>query len=345
MTARRIAVVGATGAVGREFLRLLQARSVPAEDLMLLASARSAGSTVEYGGRRAPVHALDDASFAGCALAFFSAGASVSRAHAPRAVAAGTLVVDNSSAFRLDPSVPLVVPEINPAALAGHRGLLAVANCTTILLAMAVHPIRRLSRVRRIVASTYQAVSGAGARAIDELRRQSEGWFRNEPPRPEVFPHPIGFNLIPQVDVFEDGGFTREEGKLLRETRKIFDDPELAVSATCVRVPVFRAHSVSAYVETAEPVPAASAREALAAAPGIVLRDRPERAEYPHPLDATGRMEVLVGRVRSDPFEPRGLHLFLSGDQLLKGAAGLALQLADRALGPVGRSDCNAGGP
>ncbi|RMG17406.1 MAG: aspartate-semialdehyde dehydrogenase [Planctomycetota bacterium] len=328
---RNVAIVGATGAVGVELLRVLEAREFPLDALRLLASPRSAGRRLRFRGEELPVELLGPRSFDGCSLAFFSAGAGVSRAWAPRAVEAGAVVVDNSSAFRYEPDVPLVVPEVNAEAVLGHRGIVANPNCTTILLLVVLAPLHARAGVRRCVVATYQAASGAGAQAVRELEDQSRALLAGEEPRPERFPRPLAFNLFPHVDSFlpEEGFATREEMKVVWEARKILGVPDLALVCTCVRVPVFRAHSEAVFLQFERPLSLEEARSALSQAPGVRVVDDPEAAEYPTPRLAEGGDEVLVGRLRVDPSCERGLCLFLAGDQVRKGAALNAVQIAE----------------
>ncbi|MCB9878609.1 MAG: aspartate-semialdehyde dehydrogenase [Planctomycetes bacterium] len=331
MSAPRVAIVGATGAVGAEFLRVLDERAFPMRSLRLLASPRSAGTAIGFRGERHVVEALGDRSFDGVDVAFFSAGGGTSREWAPKAaVAAGAVVVDNSSAFRMHDDVPLVVPEVNRAAIAGHRGILANPNCSTILLVLALEPLRRAAGLRSVVVSTYQAASGAGQRAMDELREQTRRVLAGDgPPKAEVLPWPLAFNLFPQVDVFQADGFTKEEDKMLFEVRKILGMPELPVDATCVRVPVERCHSESVSVQLERALTVDEARALFAAAPGVVLKDDPARQGYPMPLDFAGVDEVAVGRVRVARVFSPGLTFWLCGDQLKKGAALNAVQIAE----------------
>jgi aspartate-semialdehyde dehydrogenase len=324
-----VAIAGATGAVGGEFLAVLAERKFPVGNLVPLASARSVGSVVRYGGRTYPVRDLATFDFRGVDVAFFSAGAERSREHGPRAARAGALVIDNSSAFRLDPDVPLVVPEVNLDAARGHRGLISNPNCSTILLVMVLAPLLRRVPVRRIVVSTYQAVSGSGARGLAELARQHDEERAGKPLTREVYPYPIASNVLPFVAGFGDDALTTEEWKMVKETRRILDRPELRVSATCVRVPVRRAHSEAVNVEFERPVTPDEARAWLAAAPGVTVVDDPANLSFPTPRDAEGRDAVLVGRIRRDPGCPNALDLFLSGDQLRKGAALNAVQIAE----------------
>ena len=285
---------------------------------------------MEFNGERIPIRELGPESFAGVDLALFSAGAGVSREWAPRAVAAGAVVVDNSSAFRQDPAVPLVIPEINPEDAADHRGILANPNCTTAVTLMALGPLHRAFGLKRLLAASYQAVSGAGARGITELRDQAAAVLAGQPvPAPAIFSHPIAFNVVPQVDVFLADGYTKEEAKLMHETRKILHLPTLRVSCTCVRVPVYRAHSVAVQADFEHPVDLAEARRVLANAPGLDLVDDPERKHYPTPLAAAGRDHCQVGRLRLDTALDNGLALWVVGDQLLKGAALNAVQIAE----------------
>lgn len=328
---RTVAIVGATGAVGAEFGRVLERRRFPAERYILLASRRSAGVTVDWMGRRETVHELTNDALRGVDVALFSAGASVSREYAPPAAAAGTLVVDNSSAFRMDPGVPLVVPEVNPRAAAAHRGILANPNCSTIIMAVPLWPLHRASRVRRVVVSTYQAVSGAGARAMDELRTQTADVLADRPPRTEIFAHPCAFNVFSHNSAIGPDGLNLEETKLVAETRRIFDDPEIAVAPTCMRVPVLRAHLENLTIEFSQPIDEHAVRDILATAPGVKLIDDRQKNHFPMPIEASGRDEVLVGRIRADPTIPdrRGIQLTCCGDQLLKGAALNAVQIAE----------------
>ena len=329
MTARAFAIVGASGAVGQDLLAVLEARNVELRSLRLLASPRSAGQRRRFRGEDLPIEPLGPDSFAGVDVALFSAGGGVSREHAPRAVAAGCVVVDNSSAFRMDPAVPLVVPEVNPEALRAHRGIVANPNCSTILLVLALWPLHRHAGLRAVVVSTYQAASGAGQRAMQELRDGTAAALRGERLPPQALAQPLAFNLFPQVDVFQPDGFTKEEDKLQFETRKILGLPGLPVDATCVRVPVERCHSESVAVWLERPLSPDAARELLAAAPGLELVDDPARQRYPMPLDMAGRDPVAVGRIRSGRVFAPGLTFWLAGDQLRKGAALNAVQIAE----------------
>ncbi len=344
MSGYRVAVVGATGAVGQEMLAILQERKFPVKALRLLASKRSVGKSLSFRGERLEVEELTLNAFRGIDIALFSAGADRSKAFAPAAVKAGAVVIDNSSAFRMDPKVPLVVPEINPQEIANHQGIIANPNCTTIVTLMGLYPLRPFG-MRRIILSSYQAVSGAGAWAIEELRRQTLEWALQEMRnatmgtqetvrlRPEKFPHPIAFNLIPHIDQFVEGGYTKEEKKCLLESRKILAQPDLQVSATTVRVPVFRSHSVSVHLETAKPVTVAKARSLIRKAKGVQLCDRPEKSKYPTPIQVAGKDDCLVGRIRKDETVPHGLCMWIVGDQLRKGAALNAIQIAESLMG------------
>lgn len=327
----RIAVVGATGAVGREVIALLGERGVPAECLSLWASARSVGSQILYNGRALAVRELTEESFRGVEFAIFSAGADRSRRFAPTAAEHATVVIDNSSAFRMEADVPLVVPEINAADLAKHRGIIANPNCSTIILAVAVWPLHRVHRVRRIVVSTYQAASGAGASAMQELLTQSADHLAGKAVTPVVFPHPIAFNLFSHNTPIGPDGYNTEERKMIDETRKIFHEPDLSITATCIRVPVLRAHSESINLTFERPIRAEKVREILAQSPGVKILDDVQGNRFPMPLEAAGRDEVLVGRIRQDVSQPdgRGIDLFVCGDQLRKGAALNALQILE----------------
>ena len=324
-----VAIAGATGAVGTEMLRTLAARNFPVGTLRLLASSRSVGKRLRFAGEEIPVEELTAGSFAGVEIALFSAGAARSKEFAPAAVKAGAVVVDNSSAFRMDPDVPLVVPEVNPEKVREHKGIVANPNCSTSILAVPLWPLHRAARIVRIVAATYQAASGAGAGAMAELRRQVREIEEGREANVSVLPQQIAFNLFPHVDVFLPNGYTKEEMKLVHETRKIFGDETIRVTATCVRVPILRAHSEAVNIETERKLSAEEARRILAKAPGVCVVDEPERKRYPMPLTASGRDEVLVGRIREDISQPNGLDLFIAGDQLLKGAALNAVQIAE----------------
>ncbi|HLS90477.1 MAG TPA: aspartate-semialdehyde dehydrogenase [Limnochordia bacterium] len=336
MKTYKVAILGASGAVGTEFIQLLEERDFPVGELRLLASPRSAGRRVPFRGEELVVEAVGEDSFRGIDIAFFAAGGGVSKEWAPKAVAAGAVVIDNSSAFRLDPEVPLVVPEVNRDAIRTHKGIIANPNCSTTIMVTALAPIHRAARIRRIVVSTYQSVSGAGAKAMAELEAQVRAYAQGEPVTAQVLPvasadkhYPIAFNLIPQIDVFEELGYTKEEWKMVYETRKILDEPGLAVSPTTVRVPVWRSHSESINIETEKPLTVEEARRILSEAEGVEVIDDPQAMAYPMPITATGKDPVYVGRIRRDPSIENGLNLWVVGDQIRKGAALNALQIAE----------------
>ena len=324
-----VAIVGATGAVGEELLRVLERRAFPVERLLPLCSERSAGATVSFRDEKITAQRLSSDSFAGIDLAFFSAGGNISREFAPIARDAGAVVIDNSSVFRMEPDVPLVIPEINGADVQEHRGLIANPNCTTAVALMALYPLHRAFGVRRVVAASYQAVSGSGARAIKELRTQVEAAAKNQPGVAEIYPHPIAFNLLPHVDSFLPSGYTKEEMKMQNEGRRIMHLPDFRASVTCVRVPIYRAHSVAVSAEFERPVSVEEAHEVLAKAPGLELVDEPQNNRYPMPLFTAGKDNCEVGRVRRDCAFENGLSFWVSGDQLLKGAALNAVQIAE----------------
>lgn len=325
-----VAVVGATGAVGGEFLRLFESRRFPVGGLRLLASARSVGKTMRFSDGEHPVAEATPEAFAGVDVAFFSAGASRSKALVPAALAAGALVVDNSSAFRMQDDVPLVVPEINLDAVPKGGKMVAVPNCSAILLLMAVHPLRALGTVERLIVSTYQSASGGGAAVMEELRESTRAYLEGRAYPPQAVPHPYAFNLFSHNTVIGSTGANEEETKVAEESRKILGMPSLKVNVTCVRVPVLRAHSESVTVEFAGPAPSeADVRAALEATPGVTVVDDRAANRFPMPAEASGGGDVLVGRVRQDPSNPNGLCLFLAGDQLLKGAALNAVQIAE----------------
>ena len=326
-----IAIAGATGAVGQEMMDILIEREFPINELRLLASNRSAGKELEYNNKKITVQELNENSFDNIDIVLFSAGGSRSKEFAPIAARAGAIVVDNSSAFRMDEDVPLVIPEINPEALAGYKnkGIVANPNCTTAVTVMALKPLHDLGRIKRVIASSYQAVSGAGAQAIEELRKQTLAWANSEEIHSETFPHQIAFNLLPQIDSFTDNGYTKEEMKLHNETRKILGDNDMALTATTVRVPVFRAHSVSVNIETEMKISVEEAREALSNFPGVKVLDKPSELKYPMPIDVAGKDDCIVGRIREDYTVPNGLSFWIVGDQLRKGAALNAVQIAE----------------
>ena len=327
----KVAVVGATGAVGEQMLRVLEERGFPVGELLPLSSARSAGSHVSFSGQQHTVAELTRQSFNGVHLALFSAGASVSREFAPLAAEAGAWVVDNTSAFRLDADVPLVVPEVNPGAIAdATRRIIANPNCSTIQMVVALNPIHQAANIKRVVVSTYQAVSGAGRRAMDELQAQAHAWAKNEIlPAPRIFPHPILFECLPWIGGPLESGYTTEEQKMVAETRKIFARPDLRVTATTVRVPVMTGHGESVNIQLDGPLSAAEARDLLRRAPGVQVVDDPSAHAYPLACQAAGTDPVYVGRIRQDPSVPHGLNLWITADNLRKGAALNAVQIAE----------------
>ncbi|RKK01802.1 aspartate-semialdehyde dehydrogenase [Pseudoroseomonas wenyumeiae] len=330
-----VAIVGATGAVGVELLHCLEARGFPLSRLKLLASPRSAGKTLPFRSQDLVVEALDEASFEGVDIALFSAGSGISKRYAAAAVKAGAVVVDNSSAFRMDPDVPLVVPEVNAAALAGHRGVIANPNCVAAIATVALAPLHRAHPIRRLTAATYQAASGAGAAAMEELRESTAAYLRGESFEPKVLPHPYAFNLFSHnADMDVETGYNGEETKVVAETRRILDAQALPIGITCIRVPVLRAHAMALTVEFDEVVSPEEARALLAKAPGLRLVDDREKNHFPMPSEASGADDVLVGRIRTDIGDPSGrsLALFVAGDQLLKGAALNAVQIAELLL-------------
>ena len=324
-----VAIVGATGAVGKELLAVLETRRFPVDNLRLLASERSQGMTLSFHGQELSVGVASTNSFDDIDIAFFSAGATRSRALIPAAREAGALVIDNSSAFRMDPQVPLVVPEVNAEALADHEKLIANPNCVAAILCVVLAPLRALGAFESLVVSTYQSASGAGARAMDDLLAQTRSALAGEPVVPRVLPHPYAFNLFSHDSAIEDNGFNGEENKVMAETRKILDLPELKMSITCVRVPVLRAHTEAVHITYDRPIDINQARALLANAPGVRVVDEPSRNHFPMPNEASGQEDVLVGRLRSDPGAPSTLNLLIAGDQLLKGAALNAVQIAE----------------
>jgi aspartate-semialdehyde dehydrogenase len=325
----RVAILGATGAVGEELLALLDSRNFPIAELKLLASPRSAGTQIEFRGTKLTVAEVTPASFEGVDIVLASAGGSISKQYAPIAVAAGAVVIDNSSAFRMREDVPLVVPEVNPQALQQHQGIIANPNCTTILMAVAIYPLHQVRPIQRIVAATYQSASGAGARAMLEVQAQAQAILAGQQPPTEIFPYPLAFNLFPHNTPINPAGYCEEEMKMVNETRKIFGEPDLRVSATCIRVPVLRAHSEAINLEFAEPFPVAEARQLIAQAPGVKLVEDWAANYFPMPIDASGQDPVLVGRIRQDLSHAHGLELWLCGDQIRKGAALNAVQIAE----------------
>jgi aspartate-semialdehyde dehydrogenase len=327
-----VAVVGATGAVGIEMLKTLEKRNFPVGKLTLLASARSVGKKLKFRGEDITVQELNKDAFKGIDIALFSAGGSISKEFAPIAAESGCVVVDNSSAFRMDNKVPLVIPEINAADIKWHKGIIANPNCTTAVTLMALYPLHQAFNVKRIFASSYQAVSGTGAKAIEELRRQVDEIVKGKPATKEVYPHQIAFNVLPHVDSFLSDGYTKEEMKMQNEGRKIMHHPTFRASVTCVLVPVYRAHSVAVSAEFEKAVTVESAREVLRKAPGLQLIDNPAKNEYPLPLFMAEQYDCAVGRIRRDCAMDNGLAFWVSGDQLLKGAALNAVQIAEELL-------------
>ncbi len=327
-----VAILGATGAVGKELLELLAERRFPLQELKLLASPRSAGSKIVFDGKEIIVEAVSERSFEGVDIVLASAGGSTSKAWAKKAVAAGAVVIDNSSAFRLDDDVPLVVPEINPEAAATHQGIIANPNCTSILMGVAIYPLHQIQPIKRVVVSTYQSASGAGARAMEEAKTQAKDILDGKEPQAEILPYPIAFNLFPHNSPLNDQGYCEEEMKMVNETRKIFNAPELNVTATCVRVPILRAHSEAINLEFEQPFDVQQARELIETAPGVKLVEDWQSNYFPMPIDATGQDPVLVGRIRQDISHNCGLELWLCGDQIRKGAALNAIQIAELLL-------------
>ena len=324
-----IAVVGATGAVGREFLRIMEQRCSELPRLKLLASSRSAGRSLNVAGRELIVEEATTGSFEGVDIAFISANSDVSRSLAPAAVAAGAVVIDDGSAFRMDETVPLVVPEVNGADVEWHQGIISIPNCSTTPVVMVAHPLNGKSPIRRIVADTYQSVSGAGTSAVEGLREQSRALLAGEPVKLQPGEDRMGFNVFPHIDRFQPDGYTYEERKMIQETRKIMHLPEIAISATCVRVPVYVAHSASLHIEFERPMSPDEARDLLGGMPGVKVQDDPENGVYPVPCDAEGVDEVLVGRIRQDASHPNGLALWVVSDNLRKGAALNSVQIAE----------------
>ncbi|KUO66039.1 MAG: aspartate-semialdehyde dehydrogenase [Gracilibacter sp. BRH_c7a] len=327
-----IAIVGATGAVGQEFLKILTERKFPVDELRLLASKRSSGSVITWQGKELVVQETTHDSFQGIDIALF-AGGSASTEYAPSAVQSGAVVVDNSSAYRLDPNVPLVVPEVNPEDVKSHKGIIANPNCSTIIMVVALKPLENITRIKRVVVSTYQAVSGAGKEGIAELENQLRAWHNKEEISGlETFPYQIAFNLIPRIDVFGDGDYTKEEWKMVKETQKIFKRQDIGITATCVRVPVLRSHCESLNIETEDKLSVKQVKDILAKAPGIIVVDDPIKDRYPMPLDSSDRDEIYVGRIREDLTIDNGINLWIAGDQIRKGAATNAVQIAELLL-------------
>ena len=326
-----VAVVGATGAVGNEMVSILQERKFPVDQLTLLASTRSSGTQIEFKGKQYAVEVLSENSFVGMDIGLFSAGGSVSEKFAPLAGKAGCVVIDNTSAFRMDPQCPLVVPEVNPHAIAQYttKNIIANPNCSTIQMVVALKPIHDVARIKRIVVSTYQAVSGTGKRAIRELEDQVLAIYSNREVPRQVYPHQIAFNCLPHIDVFFDNGYTKEEIKMVNETKKIMEDDSIRITATTVRVPVFYSHSESVNIETEKKLTADQVREILSKAPGVVVVDNPKKNEYPLAIHAAGKDETFVGRIREDDSIPNGINLWIVSDNIRKGAALNAVQIAE----------------
>ena len=329
MKAYNVAIVGATGLVGQEFIKVLQQRHFPVKELRLLASGRSSGKRVPYNGRELEVAEAGAGSFRGIDIALFSSGAETSLYLSPVAAKAGAVVIDNSSAWRMDPQVPLVVPEVNAEDCLEHKGIIANPNCSTIQMVVALNPLHKVNRIKRIVVDTYQSVSGTGQAALEELSGQSRLVLDGRNCIPHVYPHQIAFNLLPEIDVFLDNGYTKEEWKMVKETHKIMHAPEIAISATCVRVPVFVSHSEAVHVEFEEPMPPERAREILSEAPGVKVLDEPVVSLYPMPWEAAGTDDVYVGRIRQDNSHPNGLAMWIVADNVRKGAALNAVQIAE----------------
>ncbi|MFX3634292.1 MAG: aspartate-semialdehyde dehydrogenase [Candidatus Pristimantibacillus sp.] len=331
-----VAVVGATGAVGEQILNLLQSRNFPIRELKLLSSARSAGTKLTFKGQEVTVEEATPDSFKGVDIALFSAGGDVSKALAPHAVSHGTVCIDNTNAYRMDPNTPLVVPEVNIGKVSEHKGIIANPNCSTIQMVAALKPLQDKYGITRVIVSTYQAVSGAGARAIDEMIRQTRASLQGEPVNPEILPvgslpvkHQIAFNAIPQIDKFQENGYTLEEMKMVNETKKILNDESIEVTATCVRIPVVYGHSESVYVELKNNYELEEVKQLLADAPGITLVDDPANQQYPLATNAAGKPDVFVGRLRRDLGHERGLNMWIVSDNLMKGAAWNAVQIAE----------------
>ncbi len=327
----RIGIIGATGAVGQELLKVIEERKVPFTELIMLASSRSKGLEIEFMGKTYIVDETTEDSFDNMDIALF-AGGPASRAFGRLAQSKGVVVIDNSSTFRMDDDVPLIVPEVNADALENHKGLIANPNCSTIIMAAALYPIHQYAKIKRIIVSTYQAVSGAGKEGIDELDLQISQVLKGEPTTPDVFAKQIAFNLVPRIDVWCDEAYTKEEMKMVWETQKIFGEPDMPITATTVRVPIYRSHSESIYIETENPIDADKAREILSSAPGIIVQDDPENEGYPTPLETSMKDEIFVGRIRNDLYTKNALNLWVVSDQIKKGAALNAVQIAEELI-------------
>ncbi len=325
----KLAILGVTGAVGQELLTILEERKFPFAELRMLASGRSAGKKIKFMGKTYKVEEATPDSFKGLDLVLASAGGSISKALAPHAVKAGAVVVDNTSAFRMDPEVPLVVPEVNPEDIAKHKGIIANPNCSTIIALVPLWPIHKAAKIKRFVAATYQAASGAGAKAMEELKEQAQDFLKGKKVIPKVLPHQIAFNVFSHNSKIGPDGYCEEETKMVKETKKIFHDNDIQIVATCVRVPVLRAHSEALFIETQRPISPDEAREILRKAPGVKVIDDREKNFFPMPLEASGQDEILVGRLRADTTVKNGLAMFIAGDQIRKGAATNAVQIAE----------------
>lgn len=327
-----IAIVGATGAVGQELLKILTERKFPVDELRLLASKRSSGSIINWQGKEIVVQETTHDSFEGIDIALF-AGGSTSTEYASSAVKSGAVVIDNSSAFRLDPAVPLIVPEVNPEDVKSHKGIIANPNCSTIIMVVALKPIEDVTRIKRVVVSTYQAVSGAGKEGIVELENQLRAWHNNEKiTGMEIFPYQIAMNLIPRIDVFGEGDYTNEEWKMVKETQKIFNRKDIGITATCVRVPVLRSHCEALNIETEDKLSVKQVKDIFAKAPGVIVIDDPVKDKYPMPIECSDKDEIYVGRIREDLTINNGINLWIAGDQIRKGAATNAVQIAELLL-------------
>ncbi len=332
MKGHRVAIVGATGLVGQEFIKILEQRCFPMDSIGLFASSRSAGKKMVVNHQEIEVQETTIDSFQGIDIALFSAGAEISRHFSPAAARSGAVVIDNSSAFRMEATIPLVVPEVNPEDIRQHRGIIANPNCSTIQMVVALNPLHKVNPITRIVVDTYQAVSGTGSAAVTELTAQAKQVLDGESTVPNVYPHQIAFNILPQIDVFLDNGYTKEEWKMVEETRKIMHADDIAISATCVRVPVITGHSEAVHVEFSHPMAPEDARQILAQAPGVKLLDDPLISLYPQPWSAADTDEVFVGRIRQDASNPRGLALWIVADNLRKGAALNAIQISEEMI-------------
>jgi len=332
MKGYRVAIVGATGLVGQEFIKVLEQRNFPMTSIRLLASERSAGKKLFVAHQEAEVKETTPDSFKGIDIALFSAGAEISRYFSPIAARSGAVVVDNSAAFRMVDSVPLVVPEVNPEDIKWHKGIIANPNCSTIQMVVALYPLHKANPIKRVIASTYQAVSGTGSAAVEELTTQTKQVLEGQDAMPHVYPHQIAFNALPEIDIFLDNGYTKEEWKMVEETRKIMHAPDIAISATCVRIPVFIGHSIAVNLEFTQPMSPEEARRILAQAPGIKILDDPTISLYPQPWPAAGTDEVFVGRIRRDESHPNGLVMWIVADNLRKGAALNAVQIAEEII-------------